>query len=121
MKSTYIFILIFQFFLPNITAQSIADKFDSGMRAYHLKLYAEANKIFEDVIENYGNEDELYASAHYYSADALLKMGKREEAASKFEFISNNIVWSNFRGEALFSLGMIYFDDGRFAKSRKNF
>jgi TolA-binding protein len=121
MKLTYkILILVFHFSISTAFAQSIADKFTSGMEAYHLKLYSDANQIFEDIIENYGIEDELYASARYYSADALLKMGKSEESAAGFEFISNHVIWSNFREESLFNLGMIYFDAGRFSLSRKN-
>ena len=122
MKSTYIILLLlFNFFLSTTLAQSIADMFDSGMRAYHLRLYAEANRIFEEIIEDYGIEDELYASARFYSAESLLKLGKKEEAAAGFEFISNNIIWSYFREESLFKLGMIYIDDGKYFLSRKNF
>ncbi len=110
----------FIFLFSTSFAQSIADKFTNGMEAFHLKLYTEANRIFNQIINDYGTEDELYASARYYSAVSLLKMGKKDEAAAGFEFISNNVAWSNFREEALFNLGMIYFDAGRYSLSRKN-
>ena len=100
--------------------QSIADEFNKGMDAYNMQLFADANKIFEKVINDYGIDDELYASARFYSANSLLKMGKKEEAAAGFEFIANNVVWSKFREESLFTLGLIYFDIERFALSRKN-
>ncbi len=112
--------LFFQFLICSTSAQSVADKFSSGMNAYQLKLYAEATRIFEEIIESYGIEDELYASARYYSAESLLKLGKKEEAAAGFEFISNNIIWSYFREESLFNLGIIYFDAGKYFLSRKN-
>jgi len=115
-----ILLILFQFLLSSSFAQSVADKFNSAMDAYHLKLYAEANRIFDEIIDSYGIEDELYASARYFSAESLLKLGKKKEAAAGFEFISNNIIWSYFREESLFNLGLIYFEDGKYFLSRKN-
>jgi TolA-binding protein len=88
------------------------------MNAYNNSSYADAQKMFEDIFTDYGIEDELYAAARYYSADALLKMGKKDEAATGFEFIVNNIIWSNFREESLYNLGLIYIDQEKYSKSR---
>ncbi len=104
---------------PGFT-QNLADKFNDAMDAYNKQLYAEANKVFDDVIQNYGAEDELYTAARFYSANSLLKMGKKEESLAGFEFIVNSIVWSKFREESLFKLGLIYFELNRFSLSRKN-
>ncbi|MCU0365250.1 MAG: hypothetical protein MUE93_06225, partial [Ignavibacteriaceae bacterium] len=90
------------------------------MDAYNKQLFADAHKIFEGIIKYYGVEDELYASARFYSSNSLLKMGKKDEAATGFEFIANNVVWSKFREESLFTLGLIYFDIERYALCRKN-
>ncbi len=90
------------------------------MDAYNKQLYVDAQKIFQKIIDDYGIEDELYASACYYSANSFLKMGKKDEAATGFEFIVNNVIWSKFREESLFTLGLIYFDLNRYALSRKN-
>lgn len=103
-----------------LPAQTVAEKFAAGMDAYHLKLFSEASKIFDEITNSYGAEDEVYAAAKYYSADALLKMGKKEEAAVKFEFIVSNVVWSSFREESLFKIGLIYYDLNKFSLSRKN-
>jgi TolA-binding protein len=118
----YLILLSFIDFLisPFTFGQSVAEEFSKGMDAYNKQLFADANKIFEKVINDYGVEDELYASARFYSANSLLKMGKKDESASGFEFIVNNIVWSKFREESLFTLGLIYFDIDRYALSRKN-
>ncbi len=91
------------------------------MDAYNNQIYSDAQKIFQKVIDEYGVQDELYASARFYSANSLLKMGKRDESIPLFEFIVNNIVWSKFREESLINLGLIYFAEKRFASSRKNF
>ena len=117
----FIFLAINFLVLPgNAFAQNIADLYNAGMDAFNKQLYVDAQKVFQKIIDNYGIEDELYASACYYSANSFLKMGKKEEAATGFEFIANNVIWSKFREESLFTLGLIYYELGRYALSRKN-
>ena len=105
---------------PITFSQTVAEEFSKGMDAYNKQLFADANKIFESIVRDYGVDDELYASARFYSANSLLKMGKKDEAATGFEFIVNSVVWSKFREESLFTLGLIYFDIERYALCRKN-
>jgi TolA-binding protein len=105
---------------PIAFSQSVAEEFNKGMDTYNKQLFADANKIFEKVLNDYGVEDELYASARFYSANSLLKMGKKDESAVGFEYIVNSVVWSKFREESLFTLGLIYFDIERYALSKKN-
>ena len=108
-------------YTPSVYNQSISEDYNEAMDFYNQQLYAEAQKVFEQIFKNYGIEDELYASARFYSANSLLKMGKKDEATSGFEFIVNSVVWSKFREESLFTLGLIYFDLQRYALCRKNF
>ena len=108
------------FFGLTAFAQNLTDKFNDAMDAHNKQLYSEANKSFDEILENYGTEDELYATVRFYSANSLLQMGKKEESTSGFEFIVNSIVWSKFREESLFKLGLIYYELNRFALSRKN-
>jgi TolA-binding protein len=112
--------LIYLLFFDSIIAQNIANVYNDGMNAYNEQLYVDAQKTFQLIIDEYSIEDELYASACYYSANSFLKMGKKDEAATGFEFIVNNIIWSKFCEESLSTLGLIYFDQGRYALSRKN-
>ena len=114
------FILLLFFLSGLVSAQNLAEVYNAGMDAYNKQLYVDAQKTFQKIIDDYGIEDELYASACFYSANSFLKMGKKDEAASGFEFIVNNIIWSKFREESLFTLGLIYFDLNRYALSRKN-
>ena len=111
--------LIYLLFFDSIIAQNIANVYNDGMNAYNEQLYVDAQKTFQLIIDEYSIEDELYASACYYSANSFLKMGKKDEAATGFEFIVNNIIWSKFCEESLSTLGLIYFDQGRYALSRK--
>jgi TolA-binding protein len=117
LPAVYLILVAFNAF---VFAQSVSEKFNAAMDAYNKQLFADAHKIFESIPEDYGAEDELYASARFYSANSLLKMGKKNESAAGFEFIVNNIVWSKFREESLYTLGLIYFDIRRFALCRKN-
>lgn len=114
-------ILIVFSFGPFLSAQSTAEKFSDAMYAYQLGHYPDAEKLFSQVLTEYGLQDENYAVARYYAADALLKMGKKDEASAGFEFIVNNVVWSNFREQSLFKLGLIYFDELRYSLSRTRF
>jgi TolA-binding protein len=114
-------ILIVFSFGPFLSAQSTAEKFSAAMYAYQLGHYPDAEKLFSQVLTEYGLQDENYAVARYYAADALLKMGKKDEASAGFEFIVNNVVWSNFREQSLFKLGLIYFDELRYSLSRTRF
>ena len=59
---------------PITFSQTVAEEFSKGMDAYNKQLFADANKIFEKIINDYGVEDELYASARFYSANSLLEM-----------------------------------------------
>ena len=119
MHKIFVSIITLLLGLP-LFAQNLTEKFNDAMNAYNNQLYSEAYKIFDEVIKDYGVEDELYSVARFYAANSLLKMGKKDESTSGFEYIVNNIVWSKFREESLFKLGLIYYDLNRFALSRKN-
>ena len=107
-------------YTPTVYNQSISAEFNKAMDFYNQQLYADAQKVFDKIIKDYGIEDEIYTSARFYSANSLLKMGKKDEAACGFEFIVNAVVWSKFREESLFTLGLIYYDLHRYALCRKN-
>ena len=119
MHKIFVSIITLLLGLP-LFAQNLTEKFNDAMNAYNNQLYSEAYKIFDEVIKDYDVEDELYSVARFYAANSLLKMGKKDESTSGFEYIVNSIVWSKFREESLFKLGLIYYDLNRFALSRKN-
>ena len=104
--------LYFLFFLisPLIYSQDVSQKFTSAMEFYYQGRYTDAYKIFTNVSEEVTKEDELYASSKFYAADALLKIGEKDMAAAELEYLVNHIIWSNFREEAFYKLGLIYYD-----------
>ncbi|UCH66054.1 MAG: tetratricopeptide repeat protein [Ignavibacterium sp.] len=115
-----LFLLVFIIFTSSFS-QNVSEKFAMAMEEYYQERFASAYRIFQDVSDDYGIDDELYASAKYYAADALIKMGEKEPAAAELEYIVNQIIWSNFREEAFYHLGLIYFDKQRYSTSRTRF
>lgn len=114
-----IFLTLFS--LQAIFASEPVQKFSEAMDAYNSSLYAEAYRLFEDFFSEYELKDELYATAKYYSADALLNLDDKNAASAGFEYLVNNFQSSNFRDRALYKLGIIYFDTKQFSRARARF
>jgi TolA-binding protein len=115
--------LITIFTLVSISAifpQTTADEYNQAMTAYNNQQYVTAVGLFDNFFSDYKLSDELFATAKYYYSDALLNTGEKFAAASGFEFIVNNFSWSAFRYKALYKLGIIYFEEEEYDKSRKN-
>ena len=108
MQKKLILIITFLFVAAGYS-QKVSEKYTSAMEKYEQGRYADAYAMLKSVVEDYGIDDELYASAHYYAAQSLIKLGEKDEAAAELEFIVNNISWSNFREEAYYYLGLINF------------
>jgi TolA-binding protein len=72
---------------PPIYAQTTSQKFDVAMTAYHNQQYVQSNRLFEEFFNEYKIVDEVYATAKYYSAESLLKLGRKDEAAIGFEYL----------------------------------
>ena len=121
MKKIILIIPIILLSLQVLNAESLPEKYKKAMDAFYTGEYAEAHYLFEKFIKDYKLIDEQYAAAKYYSAESLLNLGESDAAAAGFEFLVNNYKWTNFRHEALYKLGMIYFEQGKYAKSRVRF
>jgi len=120
LKYMVVFVL-FVFSPIFIYSQTVSEKFDAAMTAFHQQQYAQANRLFEQFFNDYKITDEIYATAKYYSAESLLKLGRKNEAAITFEYLVTNYFWSNYRDKALYNLGLIYFSEGKYEKSRLRF
>lgn len=116
------YLILFSILLSSFSySQSVSDKFDRAMTAYHSEQFVQANRLFEEFFNEYKLIDELYATAKYYSADALLKLGRKNDSAIGFEFLVTNFLWSNYRYKSLYNLGLIYYDTRRFDRARERF
>ena len=112
------FSLIILITIIPIYSQTDSQKFDEAMNAYHNQQYAQSNRLFEEFFNEYKIVDEVYATAKYYSAESLLKLGRKDEAAIGFEYLVKTYNWSNYRDKALYNLGLIYFSTGKYELSR---
>lgn len=115
MKKTLIFLI----FIYSISFSQInSEKFSDAMSAYNEAEYQTAYQLFESFFNEYTLIDELYATAKFYSAEALLNLGNIEGAISNYEFFVNKFTWSSFRDKAFYKLGIIYFEQNQYSKSR---
>ena len=105
--------------VPPIYSQTSSQKFDDAMSAYHNQQYAQSNRLFEEFFNDYKIVDEVYATAKYYSAESLLKLARKDEAAIGFEYLVKTYNWSNYRDKALYNLGLIYYSSGKYELSRQ--
>lgn len=120
MKKIKAVIIVFLVFLTaSVNAQSVSDTYSEAMEAYKADDFNKCYTLFEKFFTGYNQYDELYSSAKYYSAESLLKLGKNDAAANSFEFLVNNFTNTNFREMSLYKLGMIYYDNKEFEKSRE--
>ena len=121
MKRLLISLSLLILFNQNIFSQKPTEEFSKAMNDYNSGLYAETYRLFESFFSKYEIKDEMYATAKFYSADALLNLGDKDGAAAGFEFFVNNFQTSNYRDRALYKLGIIYFDTGQFSRARARF
>src|SRR3970040_1141368 len=117
-KIIFILIILIQ---PSTFAQESKKNFSEAMDAYNSSLYSEAYKLFDKFLSEYEMKDELYSSAKYYSADALLNLGDYDAASAGFEYLVNNFHTSNYRDRALYKLGLLYFDSKQYSRARARF
>ena len=102
-------------------SQDVSQKFTSAMELYYGERYTEAYKMFKSISQEVTKEDELYAASKFYAADALIKLGEKDMAVAELEYLVNHIIWSNFREEAFYNLGLIYYDFKEYPLVRARF
>ncbi len=116
MKFKYLIILplLLCFFA---SAQSNTDYY-RAVKYYQDGRYYEAYQLFEQFLKIKIPEDELYASAKFYSSEALFNLGQYGGAMSGYEYLVNKFQYSSFRPIALYKLSLIYIYNGQIEKAR---
>jgi TolA-binding protein len=104
-----------------IFPQNPADTYKEAMHSYNSADYYRTIEIFNTFLSTYNLEDELYASANYFIAESHFNLKQNAAAVPYLEFLVNNQRWTAYRENALFRLGIIYFEDGKYERSRQNF
>ncbi len=117
-KSSLLCLILFCFLSSILKAQSTSQIYASAMDAYNSADYVKAYNTFEEFFKHYSVFDELYATAKYYSSDALLNLGELDAASDGFSYLVNYFKWSAFRDRALYKLGLIYYNQKAYSQCR---
>lgn len=102
-----------------VNAQSKPVVFQRAMEAFENKEYLIAHDLFSSLKNHSDVDNEILSTAFYYSAECLNKEGQTNGAAAEFEVFIRDFPLSNFRDEALYKLGIIYFKSLNYAKARE--
>lgn len=117
MKKILLISILFLSFVSSVFPQTISQRFDRGMEAYHKGDFLFAYQIL-DSLSNDSVDDEIASTSKFFCADALLNLNQFNAASVKFEDFISSFPLSNFREMALYKLGLIYFRNNEFAKCR---
>ena len=117
-KNFILFILIFGF-LTEVRAQSASELYAQASASFERGIFTKAHELFQQVIKSENAEDYLVSSAAYYSAECLFNMKQLNGAAAEYEHFADVYVLSNFREQALYRLGTIYFNERSYGKCRE--
>lgn len=116
MRLKYLIILpALLFFMAG--AQSNTDYY-RAVKYYQDGRYYEAYQVFEKFLKIKIPEDELYASAKFYSSEALYNLGQYGGAMAGYEYLVNKFQYSSFRPLALYKLSLIYIYKGLIEQAR---
>lgn len=111
-------LLLLAFLNISLYSQNIQTYFTKGMEAFNYEDYSGAYDNFKEILKQVPIDNEVYSSAVYYSAQCLIALNQKDGAASILNRFSKNHFTSNFRDKALFQLGTIYFELGRYDACR---
>ncbi len=116
MRLKYLIILpALLFFMAG--AQTTTDYY-RAVKYYQDGRYYEAYQVFEKFLKIKIPEDELYASAKFYSSEALYNLGQYGGAMAGYEYLVNKFQYSSFRPLALYKLALIYIYKGLIEQAR---
>jgi len=100
-----------------VKAQS-SEEYYNAVKYFQDGRYYESYLLFEKFLKIKIPEDELYASAKFYSSEALFNLGQYGGAMSGYEYLVNKFEYTSFRAVALYKLSLIYIYNGQIDKAR---
>ena len=113
-----LFILLF---VQTISAQRVSGTYSEAIEFFNKKEYARAVQLFDAFFEEYKIKDEIFASAKFYSSEALLNLGQYNGAAEGFEYLVNKFEFTNYRDKSLYKLGLVYYQMNEYERARSRF
>ncbi|MBI9072232.1 MAG: tetratricopeptide repeat protein [Melioribacteraceae bacterium] len=105
--------------LTNIlTAQKIPNQLTDAMQAFDNGEFVKAYNIFKNFKDDNNVESYVQSVARFYSAECLANLKSLDGAATEFEEFLDNHKYSLLRKDALYKLGIIYYDLKIYMRSR---
>ncbi|MCU7497783.1 MAG: tetratricopeptide repeat protein [Ignavibacteria bacterium] len=92
-----------------------------AMDAFQKGDYVKSYRLFEGFYAERGVDEELSSSAKYYSAESLLRLNQVDAATAEFSYFTGKYTESNFRADALYKLGTLYYRKKEYAEARETF
>lgn len=118
MTKKFFYFLIILLNIKILFAQTSSEVYNNALREFNNGNYIKANELFNKFFQNYKYNDELFASAKFYSAESFYYVNKLNEAISEFEYLVNEFKYTNYRDKSLYYLGIIYNKLGDYKLSR---
>ena len=99
-------------------SQSMEEMYASAMDDYARGAYSASYQKFKSYIAAQSVANEQQAAAQFYAADCMNQLQDYESAVFDYERVVTLYRLSNFREEALYKLGLLYYRIRSFDKSR---
>ena len=112
-------LLILLFISATAFAQSNLSDFDKSMEFYFRGEYNLAYEGFRSVYGNSELSDELFSASLFYAAQSLLELNQIDAAEVLLEKFTEFHTTSNYRDEALYQLGSLYFSGEKYTQCRR--
>lgn len=103
----------------NITAVDEFDAYSNALKFFNNKEYATAYSMFKSISEDLSFEEQKRINSYYYTAECLVLLEQFDGAATVYEFLITEYPFSNFREDALYKLGIIYFNRAEYRRARE--
>lgn len=100
-------------------AQSLNSDYDKAVKLFSNGEYSAAYKMFKNIQEGKPSDKQLEESSAFYSANCLVNLNELDGAAIEFENFISQYKFSNFREDAFYNLGAVYFSKGEYRKARE--
>lgn len=111
-------LIIILLFCSTLLPQNTNEQYEQALYDYSRGAYSAAYPKFKEFTSLYEGNNPLTASAQYYAADCLYRIGDNTGAVFEFEKVVTFHQLSNFREEALYKLGLLYFNLAQYEKCR---
>lgn len=112
----YLILLFGQIIIYPQSSEQINDDFTRGVTLFNQANYAEANRLFESII-NYTELHSKTSAAYIFSAKCLLEMQRYSEAEKTISGFLDNFKPSIYYEDGLLLASKIYFDNLKYFNS----